>query len=86
LLSWFDVVERGLSRDQMGNVVPGVLQSYDLPDLAARLAPVPLRIESPVDAMGEPVSQTVLDRAHAQVVRAYGRDGKLVLRAAMNGR
>jgi hypothetical protein len=82
LISWADVVERGVSRNQMGNVVPGVLQLYDLPDLAARLAPVPLRIESPVDAMSEPVSQTVLEQAYAHCARAYGLGGKLVLRAA----
>ena len=81
LLSWADVVERGLSRDQMGNVVPGVLQSYDLPDLAARLTPIPLTINSPVDASGEPVSQAVLERAYAQCARAYGPGGKLELRA-----
>ena len=47
LVSWEDVVEKGISRDQLGNVVPGVLQSYDLPDLAARLSPRPLRIDGP---------------------------------------
>ena len=55
LVSWTDIVERGISRGQIGNVVPGVLEAYDLPDLAARLAPRPLRISGPVDAMGQPV-------------------------------
>ena len=53
----------------MGNVVPGVLQSYDLPDLAARLAPLPLTIDAPVDAMGEPISQATLERAYARCRR-----------------
>src|SRR5262249_47307362 len=53
LISWSDVVAKGISRDQLGNVVPGVLEAYDLTDLAARLAPRPLRIQTPVDAMGE---------------------------------
>jgi dienelactone hydrolase len=61
LISWSDVVERGLSREQMCNVVPGTLESYDLPDLAAKLAPIPLKIQAPVNAMGEPVSQDVID-------------------------
>ena len=39
LISWSDVVQNGLSRDQLAGVLPGVLESYDLPDLAARLAP-----------------------------------------------
>ena len=81
LISWADVVERGLSRDQMGNVVPGVLASYDLPDLAAKLAPIPLTIQAPVNAMGEPVSQALLERAYAACARAYGPNGKLELLA-----
>ena len=84
LISWADVVERGISRDQMGNVVPGVLAAYDLPDLAARLAPIPLTIQAPVDAMGEPVSQAGLERSYAQCARAYGPGGELVLRAQAN--
>jgi hypothetical protein len=81
LISWADVVERGISRDQMGNVVPGVLQAYDLPDLAAGLAPLPLTIQAPVDAMGEPVSQATLERSYARCAQAYGPAGKLELRA-----
>jgi cephalosporin-C deacetylase-like acetyl esterase/pimeloyl-ACP methyl ester carboxylesterase len=84
LISWADVVERGISQDQMGNVVPGVLKAYDLPDLAARLAPVPLTIQAPVNAMGEPVSQPELERTYAQCARAYGPGGELVLRAQAN--
>jgi dienelactone hydrolase len=81
LISWADVVERGISRHQMGNVVPGVLQSYDLPDLAAKLAPLPMTIQAPVDAMGEPLSQASLERSYAHCSQAYGPGEKLVLRA-----
>ena len=86
LVSWADVVERGLSRDQMGNVVPGVLRAYDLPDLAARLAPLPLTIEMPVDAIGEPVSQAVLERSYSRCRQAYGPAGPLVLHAETKSR
>ena len=86
LISWADVVERGVSRDQMGNVVPGVLESYDLPDLAARLAPLPLTIQVPLNAMGEPVSQSELERWYARAAQAYGSGGKLVLRATTSER
>jgi len=79
LISWADVVERGVSRDQMANVVPGVLQAYDLPDLAARLAPVPMTIQAPVDAMGQPVSQSTLEQVYAQAVNSYGAKGVLEL-------
>ena len=67
-----------VSRNQMGNVVPGVLEAYDLPDLAARLAPLPLTIDAPVDAMGEPVSQAALERSYARCAESYGASGKLV--------
>ena len=56
LASWDDLVKQGISRDQLGNVVPGVLRVYDLPDLAARLAPRPVHIVAPVDASGQPIS------------------------------
>jgi len=52
LSSWEDLVKQGISRDQLANVVPGALRIYDLPDLAARLAPRPVHIETPVDASG----------------------------------
>jgi dienelactone hydrolase len=81
LVSWDDVVEKGISRDQLGNAVPGALQSYDLPDLAARLAPRPLRIQTPVDAMGRPISREEVERAYASCLRAYGQSDRLELRA-----
>jgi dienelactone hydrolase len=72
LVSWADVVEKGISRSQLGNVVPGALASYDLPDLAARLAPRLLRISEPVDAMGQPISKADAERAYAACIKAYG--------------
>ena len=66
---------------QLTDVVPGVLESYDLPDLAARLAPRALSILEPVDALGVPVSQKTLETTYAGCVKAYGRDGMLELRA-----
>ena len=79
LASWSDVVERGVSRDQLGNVVPGVLEVYDLPDLTARLAPLPLTIRQAVDAMGQPISQEVLERTYARALNSYGTKGTLQL-------
>jgi dienelactone hydrolase len=84
LVSWDDVVEKGVSRGQLGNVVPGALLTYDLPDLAARLAPRPLRIVSPVDAMGRALSQAEMERAYAACIKAYGTSNRLELRG--NGR
>jgi dienelactone hydrolase len=81
LVSWTDVVEKGISRGQIGNVVPGVLAAYDLPDLAARLAPRPLRISDPVDAMGQPIPKADVERAYAACIKAYGPSNRLELRS-----
>ncbi len=81
LISWTDVVEKGISRGQIGNVVPGVLEAYDLPDLAARLAPRPLRISEPVDAMGQPIPKAEVERAYAACIKAYGPSNRLELGA-----
>jgi dienelactone hydrolase len=81
LISFSDVVQKGISRNQLGNVVPGILQAYDLPNLAARLAPRPLRIETPVDAMGQPVSQAELSQVYASCIKAYESSRNLELKA-----
>ncbi len=72
--SWSDVVRTPVARDQLANVVPGALAFYDLPDLAAMLAPRPLTIRAAVDPAGRPASQGRIDAAYAPVKRAY-RDG-----------
>jgi dienelactone hydrolase/pimeloyl-ACP methyl ester carboxylesterase len=81
LVSWADVVEKGTSRDQLSTLVPGALQVYDLPELAARLAPLPLKIVTPLDALGKPVSPQAMEQAYAPCTRAYGQHGALVLDA-----
>jgi dienelactone hydrolase len=81
LVSWADVVEHKISRDQLSSVVPGALVDYDLPSLAARLAPTPLAIHAAVDAEGKPVSQAKLTECYAACVKSYERTGALELRA-----
>jgi pimeloyl-ACP methyl ester carboxylesterase len=54
LVSWSAVARAKLNRDQLANAVPGALRHYDLPDLAASLAPRRLTVEAPVDPMGQP--------------------------------
>ena len=81
LISWTDVVERGISRGQFAGVVPGVLAYYDLPDLAARLHPCPLTIRHPTNALGQPVTQAELEAAYSACLQAYGNRGNLTLQA-----
>jgi len=80
LVSWSEVIDHKLSRGQVASVVPGVLGLYDLPDLAARLAPMPLVIRNAVDAMGTPVAKASLEQAYAECTKAYGSGGALELR------
>jgi len=82
VLSWSSVAQATQSRNQLANAVPGALKSYDLPDLAAALAPRPLTIRNPVDPMGKPVTQAELEAAYAKVREAYkaaGAEKNLVL-------
>jgi dienelactone hydrolase len=84
LISWSAVATTPLSRGQLSSVVPGVLEDYDLPDLAAALAPRPLTIRAPLDPAGKPVSQATLDKAYASCRAAYANvnaEDKLSLRA-----
>ncbi len=70
---------------ELSNVVPGALASYDLPDLAAMMAPRHLTIQSPVDGAGKPVSQGELEKTYQKAREAYraaGAEENLVLRAA----
>jgi len=53
LTCWLNIIELGLSRNQMVNTVHGALTLYDLPDLAAILSDK-LTLDKPLDAMGEP--------------------------------
>lgn len=54
LVSWSNVIELGLSNNQLTNTVHAALTTYDLPDLAAALSPK-LTIEQPLNALGEPL-------------------------------
>jgi dienelactone hydrolase len=85
LLSWSSVVRTPVTAGQLANVVPGVLAFYDLPDLAALIAPRKLTIKGPVDPAGKPVTQGELEAAYARARQAYkaaGAEQNLVLQAA----
>lgn len=71
LISWSAVVQMPVTYNQLTNVVPNVLQVYDLPDLAAYIAPRPLTIRAAVDPVNKPVSQAELDKVYAGCRAAY---------------
>ena len=77
LLSWQSVVATPVSVNQLTNVVPGALRVYDLPDLAALIAPRPLTIRAAVDARGEPVSRAALESTYSGCREQYARRNAL---------
>jgi dienelactone hydrolase/pimeloyl-ACP methyl ester carboxylesterase len=73
LVSWSAVVKTPVSHDQLTNVVPVALAVYDLPDLAALVAPRPLTIRKPADPTGKPLNRGTADDAYKLVRAAYAR-------------
>lgn len=71
LVSWDNVVRTPISANQLASAVPGALAVYDLPDLAAALAPRPLTIRKPVDAAGKPLTKEAAEDAYKAVRAAY---------------
>ncbi|ODS84300.1 MAG: hypothetical protein ABS46_04000 [Cytophagaceae bacterium SCN 52-12] len=53
------------------SMVPGALRAYDLPDLAAAVAPRPLLLANFVDSNGRPLDPAEMSRAFAVVSRYY---------------
>jgi hypothetical protein len=71
LISWSAVARTPVTRDQLAAVVPGVLASYDLPDLAAALAPRRFELLDAVDATGKPAGVDAVHQAYAACRAAY---------------
>src|SRR5207248_3184109 len=63
--SWAAVVRTPLSINQLANAVPGVLAFYDLPDLAALLAPRPLAVRAAADPAGKPLPAGEVEKVYA---------------------
>ena len=85
VLSWSSVALSSQSKEQLANVVPGALKSYDLPDLVASMAPQKVTIKNSVDLMGRTVSQEELEKIYSRAREAYkaaGAEKNLVLQAA----
>jgi cephalosporin-C deacetylase-like acetyl esterase len=75
LVSWENVVRTPVSYNQLANTVPNVLKTYDLPGLAATLAPRPLTVRGPVNAALRPVAQADAETVYAACRAAYDKQG-----------
>jgi dienelactone hydrolase len=71
LASWSDVVMAPISMNQLTNVVPGALKTYDLPDLAATLAPRPLTLMDAVDGQDQVLPVKRVNEEYAGCIKAY---------------
>ena len=75
LVSYRAVVEHRIHRDALENVVVGALREYDLTDLAASLAPRPVRLINPADPLGMRLWPDAAKQAYAGVARVYEAAG-----------
>lgn len=71
LVSYNSAVNYKLHRDLFESVVPGVLRSYDLPDLAAALAPRAVWIVDAQDPLGKLVRVPEAKKAYARAIEAF---------------
>jgi cephalosporin-C deacetylase-like acetyl esterase len=74
LISWTNVVNTPVSYNQLTHVVPGALKVYDLPDLAALIAPRALTIRGAFDAADKPANRKALEHEYANAIKAYSKN------------
>lgn len=72
VVSWTAVAQTPLGVNQLANVVPGVLTSYDLPQVAAAIAPRHLTLSGIVDPAGQPLPLDEVRRVYQSCVTAFG--------------
>jgi len=85
VVSWLSAARTPVTTLSLSNAPPGALELYDLPNLAARIAPRKLTIKAPVDGAGKRVTQGDLEAAYDEARKAYqkaGAERNLVLHAA----
>jgi cephalosporin-C deacetylase-like acetyl esterase len=75
LSSYESVVENKIHRRVLESVVPGALKFYDLPDLAATLAPRKLSIVSGTDPLGHELPANTVRKEYSRAVEAYRQMG-----------
>jgi len=75
LLSYRSLAQADLYTHNAGIFIRGVLQHFDLPQVAAAIAPRKLTVASPVDAMKRVVAATAASEVYAFTVDAYKEAG-----------
>ncbi|MGB9605992.1 MAG: hypothetical protein ACPL88_08960, partial [Bryobacteraceae bacterium] len=68
--AWECVVRHRIHRGVFENVIFGVLKSYDLPDLAATLAPRKLWLIDAVNQLGQPMRPDEVHGLYAAALKA----------------
>jgi cephalosporin-C deacetylase-like acetyl esterase len=76
LASYMTAVRADTHKGLIGVVVPGVLREFDLPDVAAGIAPRPLRLAGLRDALGNPLPGTAAEEAYKSTKRRYADLGR----------
>jgi dienelactone hydrolase len=71
LIAWQSVLDVPICYNQLSSIVPGAMKVYDLPDLAASLAPRKLTLRQPLDGAQRPVTQETVDAVYARCREAY---------------
>ena len=71
LVSWKAVIDARYHQDQLDNVVRGAIAHYDLPALAAALAPRALVLSSLTDPMGNPIPADKAGKTYDQAEFFY---------------
>ena len=75
LVSWQALVSSKLHRLQFENIVPGALTEYDLPLLAAALAPRPLALGNLADPMGHVLDPVSVEHEYEVARETYRLSG-----------
>lgn len=75
LVSYRAVIDHSIHKDLPESLLPGVLRRYDVPDLLLALAPRPVAIVDPVDAVGQRLTSGELARYLGDALDADRRLG-----------
>jgi hypothetical protein len=75
LASYRTIIEADLYALSASAFIPGVLLHYDLPELAGALAPAPVLIANPADALGAPMDAATAGAVYAPAARLRERLG-----------